>query len=665
MGAIFFHLHTWGTGSDCLQRFAFRHREWLAERGIVYSHTDFETLAYAQNHQSFCNHLIYRRPGNGVYPAHVQKVLDSWKEILDSGKNILVSYRPWELAKSFLTLHSRFSTLPGFGNFKKKYLLSLGRLDFALEDFLQASPYQPDASILETLRKFDSYEFFLKRVTRIAGPENILVNMPQLQPGVSACSELAAQAAQFMAFAGVPESDAAPLSESMGAEIEPWRSARIKRLASSINNAWGKPQEAELASELQGFESSCGDEQVFCTPEMIDGVAAFRRQDWEKAMDMAGIRQEWKPFVFSENPPMDAPFRDLARCAPKTTAYLKDNIFLLPDEWRGAAENVLVQSGTAIPPPPDMAVLTMTYNHEKYLEECIESVAAQKHSFTLEHVIVDDCSNDATRDIIAAKAKKYSHIRPVLLESRRGHANIISLFRSCRSRYAALCDGDDYFSDTAKLQKQYDYLENNPDCSICAHPVQVHFENGKMRDFVYPNREQLTEMLASAKDGKHSIENLISCNFIQTNSAVYRWRFAKGLPKWFRADICPSDWYWHLLHAETGRIGFLPDIMAVYRRHDKAHYAHAFISTVKHRDERGMEELETYKAVNEHFQGKYFDSLAQLANGVLANFLELDMREESTGRLDIVERKYPEFCKYFLKSLVIAHGRPRESRPGN
>lgn len=163
MGTIFFHLHTWGTGAACLQRFLFSQKDWLAERNLVYGHAAYEALANSHNHQGLCNRLIYQRRGDGTRPDNIQKVLDSWKEILDSGKNILVSYRPREFAKSFLTLHSIFSTLPGFANFKKKYFLSLGRPDFALEDFLRASPYPRDASIVETMRNFDRYEFFLRK----------------------------------------------------------------------------------------------------------------------------------------------------------------------------------------------------------------------------------------------------------------------------------------------------------------------------------------------------------------------------------------------------------------------------------------------------------------------------------------------------------------------
>ena len=144
---------------------------------------------------------------------------------------------------------------------------------------------------------------------------------------------------------------------------------------------------------------------------------------------------------------------------------------------------------------------------------------------------------------------------------------------------------------------------------------------------------------------------MLQGNFIQTNAVIYRWRFTGGLPPWFRADLCPGDWYWHLLHAEMGKIGFMPKVMSIYRRHKNAIYHTAHTSVINHRKIHGMQELAMYKAVNEHFNGKYFADLATLANGVLVDFLKISMDKNDDSLLNIATKKFPEFSKYFLESM--------------
>lgn len=160
-------------------------------------------------------------------------------------------------------------------------------------------------------------------------------------------------------------------------------------------------------------------------------------------------------------------------------------------------------------------------------------------------------------------------------------------------------------------------------------------------------------MLPRGIHEEYYLSDLFRGNFIQTNSVAYRWRFTEGLPEWFREDLCPGDWYWHLLHAETGKIGFLRDVMAVYRRHEKATYAKAFISQTEHRRVHGMKELDAYHAVNEHFKGRYFLPIANLANGVFADFFKMNADGNDDALLNEACRKYPEFSKYFLQSLKI------------
>ncbi|MBQ9406426.1 MAG: glycosyltransferase [Desulfovibrio sp.] len=300
-------------------------------------------------------------------------------------------------------------------------------------------------------------------------------------------------------------------------------------------------------------------------------------------------------------------------------------------------------------PPVELTVLTMTYNHEAYIRQCMDSVLAQQTSFAVRHLILDHHSQDATAEIITAYAEQHPSIQPVLLSRRVYWENIRGLFMRCRTRYVALCDGDDYFTNPHKLQKQVDYLEQHRDCALCVHPVHVVFDDAPEKNYIFPN----PALLSRGYRGKYPLTQLFKGNFIQTNTVVYRWRFTFGLPRWFRADLCPGDWYWHILHAELGKIGFLPEVMSAYRRHKQALYYQTHVSVKEHRKVYGLPELEFYKVVNEHFHGKYFDQLASLANGVLANFLQLSVEKDDETLLTTASKQYPEFVKFFLDSLKI------------
>lgn len=299
-------------------------------------------------------------------------------------------------------------------------------------------------------------------------------------------------------------------------------------------------------------------------------------------------------------------------------------------------------------PPVELTVLTMTYNHEAYIAECMDSVLAQKTNFPIRHLVLDHCSTDGTADIVSAYAARHPSIQPVLLSCHRRAENAMGLFERCRTTYAALCDGDDYFTEPLKLQKQVDFLQTHPDCALCFHPVAVVFENGEQPDVFPP-----IAMLPRGLRNEYYLADLMRCNMIQSNSIVYRWRFKEGIPKWFRPGLCPGDWYWHLLHAEMGKIGFLPEVMSVYRRHKNALYKDSFIDQVKHRRIFGMEELAVYQAINEHFHNRYFRRMSSLANGVFAIFLEIYLHEHDDSLLIQACDAFPQFAQHFLNDLKL------------
>ncbi|MDL2207204.1 glycosyltransferase [Desulfovibrio sp. OttesenSCG-928-M16] len=313
---------------------------------------------------------------------------------------------------------------------------------------------------------------------------------------------------------------------------------------------------------------------------------------------------------------------------------------------------------------PKLSVLTLAYNHAPYIAECIESVIAQKTNFPFQHIIMDDASSDGTQDIILEYAEKYPHIVPVFQTRRARRArktssvrgqNVLTLFDMARTEYAALCDGDDYFSDPTKLQTQMDFLEANSDCSLCFHIARVIYEDNPERERIYPEVATLPGGLRPF----YTLEDLIRYNFMQTNTVMYRWRFRNGLPNWFRADIMPGDWYWHILHAETGKIGFINKVMSIYRRHKKAVYYMAEIDHIKHRAMVGMREMEFYDLVNKHFNRKYESVFLDMASGIFSDCLYYDMQYENMNSesfqhaFNKICDAYPYFALHFLRSLNI------------
>lgn len=128
---------------------------------------------------------------------------------------------------------------------------------------------------------------------------------------------------------------------------------------------------------------------------------------------------------------------------------------------------------------PLVSVWMITYNHEKYIAQAIDSVLMQKANFEYEIVIGEDYSTDRTREIVSDyKAKYPDRIKLLLQEKNVGMMqNFISTLKSCTGKYIALCEGDDYWTDPYKLQKQVDFLESNPAFSFCFHNSYVYDED--------------------------------------------------------------------------------------------------------------------------------------------------------------------------------------------
>ena len=213
---------------------------------------------------------------------------------------------------------------------------------------------------------------------------------------------------------------------------------------------------------------------------------------------------------------------------------------------------------------PLLSIVCTTYNHARFIRDALDGFVMQKTDFPFEVLINDDASTDGTADIIREYESKYPDLFRCVYqtENQWGKKSPWTdiLFPMVRGKYVALNEGDDYWTDENKLQKQVDFMESHPDFSVCFHPVTVHWDDGSEPDYVFPSAKERfykTEL---------ELNDLLHHNFIQTNSVVYRWRFHTDSLDLLPNNILPGDWFLHLLHAQTGKIGFLPDVMSVYRR---------------------------------------------------------------------------------------------------
>lgn len=122
--------------------------------------------------------------------------------------------------------------------------------------------------------------------------------------------------------------------------------------------------------------------------------------------------------------------------------------------------------------PLIVTILCLVYNHEAYIRQCLEGFVMQRTNFRFEAIIHDDASTDKSADIIREYAEKYPEIIKPILETQNQyskHDGTISriMNENTHGKYVAMCEGDDFWIDPLKLQKQVDLLEKHKDCSVC------------------------------------------------------------------------------------------------------------------------------------------------------------------------------------------------------
>lgn len=216
---------------------------------------------------------------------------------------------------------------------------------------------------------------------------------------------------------------------------------------------------------------------------------------------------------------------------------------------------------------PLVSISCITYNHAPFLRKCLDSFLSQATSFPIEVVIHDDASTDGTQEIILDYCNKYPDVFFPLLQKEnqysKGVRGMMAKFNfpRCRGKYIALCEGDDYWTDAGKLQKQVEVLEKNPEVVLTGHDALIINQNGELLS---------NSKLPPEKKRNCSALELQKSFYVLTQSMCFRnLPFLKNMPpESFKSKM--GDVFLISMLGQFGSFRYMPEIKpTAYRIHEK------------------------------------------------------------------------------------------------
>ncbi len=267
-----------------------------------------------------------------------------------------------------------------------------------------------------------------------------------------------------------------------------------------------------------------------------------------------------------------------------------------------------------------LSICMITYNHEKYIRKAIEGCISQKTDFIYELIIGEDYSSDKTRKICIEYQKKYPHqIKLLPSEKKLGiMLNFIRTLKACRGKYIAICEGDDYWSSSNKLQKQVDFLEKHNEYSLCFHNAEIIYEDGTP-----------SKLFSDLNTREYNRLEIFEKWITPTASLLFRNNFS--IPSYF-SKIIFGDIALIMTLIEKGRIFGFSDVLCKYRRHSSQ-------ITNDYTREKHIALIKQYEIMNK-YNGRIYKSIYK--KRIIDHSRNIIYHSESTTK---------EKRKYFLKMI--------------
>lgn len=282
-----------------------------------------------------------------------------------------------------------------------------------------------------------------------------------------------------------------------------------------------------------------------------------------------------------------------------------------------------------------VSISCVTFNHENYIKDALDGFIMQKVDFAYEILIHDDASTDKTVEIIKEYEAKYPHLIKAIYQTENQYSKGIKVSKfnhqRAKGKYIAVCEGDDYWTDPLKLQKQVDYMRTHEECALCVHAGYLVDTNKK------PYKNHVRPHIGHKI---FTVDEIITSGgrLFVTNSVLYKREKMSQRPKFY--DISPvGDYPMMIFLALQGTVYYIDDFMSAYRIGLTNSWTTRTFSdaeqTMKHY-ERTMEMLDE---LNRFTNYAYNDVIEKRKNQVLFNIHIVQ------NRFDII--KNPEFSEYF------------------
>ncbi|WP_278885435.1 MULTISPECIES: glycosyltransferase family 2 protein [Bacillota] len=278
-----------------------------------------------------------------------------------------------------------------------------------------------------------------------------------------------------------------------------------------------------------------------------------------------------------------------------------------------------------------VSVCCLVYNHEKYLRQCLDSILMQETNFKYEILIHDDASTDGSVDIIREYERKYPDIIKPLYQKENQYSKGVKIswtyqYPRAKGKYIALCEGDDFWNNKNKLQRQADMMDKKDDLSMCVHDVLRVLESGQQTGEKNPPID-IKEGILSSMDVLKMLE-VDNIYPFHTSSyffrATYIHKIEEKLPEFFR-KTATGDVVLMVYLATKGDFGYIKQSMSSNRINSIGSWTESQQKR-ENRIAHFKSQIETKKAIDEYLNYKFTESIAEQILGYEFDIYRLENR---------------------------------------